>query len=103
MGYIDNLAKRHKEYFSKDVIVAHLTKVEADLKFKKGVMQSEMDELRHQKKELEKQIEKLKKEPFRDTTYKNIKNKLKICKAENNLLKRENISLKHSLLSFENK
>lgn len=103
MEYIERLANRHKEYFSKDAIVSHLIKVEKDLKFKQGVMQSEIDELRHQKKELEKQVKKLMKEPFRDTTYKNIKNKLKICKAENNLLKRENLSLKHSIIELEDK
>ena len=94
MGYIENLARRHKEYYSKDSIVAHLTKVEKELNFKIGLMMSEIDELRHEKKQLEIKVKKLTKEPFKDKKYKEIKSKLQICKFENNILKRENELLK---------
>ncbi len=97
MGYIERLAKRHKEFFSKDAIVAHLSKIEADLKINKGIMQSEIDELRHQNKDLKRQVKKLTKEPFRDKTYKEIKNKLKVCKYENHILKKENSLLKQEI------
>jgi hypothetical protein len=62
MGYIDKLAKRHKEHFSKDAIVAHLTKVESKLKIEKGIMMSEIDRLRYENKELRRKVKSLTKD-----------------------------------------
>ena len=103
MGYIDKLAKRHKEFYSKDAIVSHLTKVEAELRIDKGFMQFTIDELRHQNKDLKRQVKKLTEEPFRDKTYKEIKNKLKVFKYENHTLKKENDLLYQEILILKTK
>ena len=56
MDYIERLVLNLKKNYSKDELVAHLMKVEKELKIEKGILQSEVEELKHNNKELKKAL-----------------------------------------------